>query len=158
MSKKMEWKEDAEVSGIALDLVEKYDEMFEGLDLSKLRFIRIMERKAVNIVDVLGVGFPFNIDNNYVYYIMTNNLKWNLLTEEQKNLAVMDALYTIAPGGTDVTSINYGQKRKKDINDYSIILGAAGGRYDWKEVGVSGLPNILEKEDKKEEKGESEND
>ena len=153
MSKKMEWKEDAEVSGIALDLVEKYEDMFDGLDLNKLRFIRIMGKKGLNTIDVLGVGFPFNIDNNYVYYIMTNNFKWKVLSDEQKNLSVMDALYTIAPGGTDETSINYGLKRKKDINDFSIILSAAGGRYDWKMIGASGLPNVLKEiDDKGDEK------
>ena len=147
MSKKIEWKEDAEVLGIGLDILEKFEDMFIGLDIKKIRFIRILDKKSEKIVDVKGVGFPFNIDNNYVYYFMTNNLKWKLLNDQQKKLAVMNGLYSIADGGTDSTSSNYGMKRKKDIEDFSIILSAAGGRYDWQTPGVTDLPDILENEE-----------
>lgn len=156
MSKKIEWKEDAEVVGIAMEVMSKFEEMFSGLDIKKIRFIRILDKKADKINEVKAVGFPFNIDNSYVYYFMTNNLKWKLLNDQQKNLAVMNGLYTIAEGGTDESSVNYGTKRKKDIEDYSIVLAAAGGRYDWQTPGASDLPNILGEE--KEQKGDSEND
>lgn len=143
MSKKMEWREDSEVMGIALQVVEHYSEIFDGLDLGKLRFLRILDKKSPKEIEVKSVGFPFIIDNPYVYYLMVNNMRWKMLSTEQRQLAVFRALYTISPGGTDESSTGYGRKRKRDIEDYSVVLGAAGGRYDWNLVGASELPSIL---------------
>ena len=139
----MEWREDSEVMGIALQVVEHYSEIFDGLDLGKLRFMRILDKKSPKEIEVKSVGFPFWIDNPYVYYLLVNNMRWKVLSNEQRQLAVFKALYTIAPGGTDETSTGYGRKRKRDIEDYSVVLGAAGGRYDWNTIGASEIPSIL---------------
>ena len=148
---KLEWREDSEVMGIAVQLVEKYPDMLGEIDLGKVRFVRILEKKAKKILAVKSCGFPFNIDNNYVYYIMINNNKWQMLNEKQKNLAVMGGLYTITPGGTDSGSVNYGKKRQKDVEDYSMVLCAAGGRYDWGQIGTDDIPNVLGDEEVKAE-------
>ena len=36
--------------GIAMSVIEKYDEMFSSLDIKKLRFIRILDKKSEKIV------------------------------------------------------------------------------------------------------------
>lgn len=146
MSKKIEWKQDLESSSIALRVMQRYDQIFSGIDLSKIRFIRILGKKSQKIVQLKSVGFPFNIDNKYVYYMMINNQKWKLLSEQQKNLAIMNGMYSIADGGTDQSSNGYGMKRKKDVQDFSVILSAAGGRYDWTMPGSQDIPNILSQE------------
>lgn len=143
MAKKQEWVGDTEVVEIALKIKEKYDEMFEHVDLSMIRFIRLMDKNSEKIVDVQATSFPYSIDNPYVFYFVTNNMKWKQMSEEQRNLAVFQAMFTLAPGSFDSESENYGKKRKKDVEDYGVVLGAAGGNFWWKQAGTIGIPNIL---------------
>lgn len=143
MSCKKEWQEDSEALSIAMDIVDKYEEMFEGIDLTKVRFIRILAQKSAKACKVISVGFPVNIDTPYLYYLEIDDNHWQQMTEEQRNLTVFSGLYEIAPGGMDAESVNYGKKRKRDIEDYREVVNAAGGRYDWKDIGASSIHNIL---------------
>ncbi len=126
-----------------MDIVDKYDEVFEGIDLTKVRFLRILAQKASKPCKVISVGFPVNIDTPYLYYIEVDDNRWKQMTAPQRNLAVFSALYEIAPGGMDSESVNYGKKRKRDVEDYSEVIAAAGGRYDWNVVGAEGIHDIL---------------
>ena len=148
MSVKREWQEDSEAMSIAMDIIDKYSETFEGIDLTKIRFIRIMDRNNGKPCKVTSVGFPYNIDNPYLYYIEIDDGKWKQMDESQRNLLVFRGLYEIAPGGMDSESVNYGRKRKKDIDDYRYVIEVAGGRYDWNDTGATGLHDILTDEDK----------
>lgn len=144
MSVKHEWSEDSEAMSIAMEVVAKFIEVFDGIDLGKIRFLRIMDRKNGKACKVTSVGFPLNIDVNYLYYIEIDDVKWKAMTDAQRNLTVFSALYEIAPGGMDPESVNYGKKRKREVEDFDTVLAAAGGRYDWNRVGVQAIPNILE--------------
>ena len=150
MSKKKEWVEDSESQSIAMDILDKYSETFEGIDLAKIRFVRIMGNKKGKDVKVHSVGFPMNIDCPYLYYIEIDDNKWKLMDDAKRNLTVFSGLYEIAPGGLDPESMNYGKKRPMDIKDYSAVICAAGGRYDWKEEGSRGIHDILLNDDKEE--------
>lgn len=157
MSKKKEWVEDSESQSIAMDILDKYSETFEGIDLAKIRFVRIMGNKKGKDVKVHSVGFPMNIDCPYLYYIEIDDNKWKLMDDAKRNLTVFSGLYEIAPGGMDPESMNYGKKRPLDVKDYSAVICAAGGRYDWKEEGSRGIHDILLNDDK-EENSTEEND
>lgn len=151
MGKKNEWQEDSEAMSIAMDIVDKYEETFEGIDLTKIRFLRILGKKNGKDVKVTSVAFPFNIDIPYLYYMEFDDEKWKVMDDAQRNLTVFSGLYEVAPGGMDSESSNYGKKRPVDIKDYAAVIAAAGGRYDWKEVGTTGIHDILlSKEDEKE--------
>lgn len=141
-----EWVNDTEVVEIALRIKERFDEMFEHVDVSMIRFIRVMDKASSKIIEAKPVGFPHSIDNPYVFYFITFNKNWLNLTEEQRNLAVFQALYSTAPGSFDSDSENYRKRRKCDVKDYGVVLGAAGGNFFWQEAGVFGLPNILSEE------------
>lgn len=144
--KKTECFTDEEVKKLAEEIVEKYQELFSGIDLSKIHFIRIKNKKNRNIIELKNISFPYNLDINYAFYFLTYNKKWMMLNEEQKKIAVMNGLYGIQTGGTDINSSTYGCKRRKDIQEYSMVLNAVGGRYDWKQFGAINLPDILSDE------------
>jgi hypothetical protein len=151
MSKKKEWVEDSESLSIAMDILDKYSETFDGIDLSKIRFVRILGNKKGKDVKVHSVGFPMNIDCPYLYYIEIDDNKWKMMDDAKRNLTVFSGLYEISPGGMDPESINYGKKRPMDIKDYSAVICAAGGRYDWKEEGSKGIHDILLEDNSKDE-------
>ena len=143
MSCKCEWMEDSEAMSIAMDVISKYNETFEGIDLTKIKFVRVLGRKNGRSCKVTSVGFPFNIDLPYMYYMEIDDEKWKAMTEEQRNILVFRGLFEIAPGGMDPESVNYGKKRKKDVEDFTEVINVAGGRYDWNVTGVTGLHDIL---------------
>lgn len=143
MPKNTDWREDAEALGIALKLTEKFDTIFEGLDLTKIRFVRNIGSIARKTGEIKVCGFPFDIDSPYTYYITIANNAWKKLSESQQTLTIMHLLYAIAPQGTDETSNNYAKLRQHDIQDFNAILAAAGGRYDWMTPGVTDIPNPL---------------
>lgn len=150
MSVKREWQEDSEALSIAMDVVDKYDDIFEGIDLTKIRFLRIMGKKNGKACKVTSVGFPFNIDVTYLYYMEIDDEKWHEMNNAQHNILVFRGLFEISPGGMDPESSNYGKKRKKDIEDFSEVVSVAGGRYDWNVTGAMGIHDILITEKDKE--------
>lgn len=148
MNVKKEWQEDSEAMSIAMDVVEKYGETFEEIDLTKIRFLRVMGRKNGKACKVTSAGWPFNIDVPYLYYMEIDDEKWKSMTDVQRNILVFRGLYEIAPGGMDPESVNYGKKRKRDIEDFTEVINVAGGRYDWQETGATGIHDILSEQDK----------
>ena len=148
MNVKKEWQEDSEAMSIAMDVVEKYGETFEEIDLTKIRFLRVMGRKNGKACKVTSAGWPFNIDVPYLYYMEIDDEKWKSMTDVQRNILVFRCLYEIAPGGMDSESVNYGKKRKRDIEDFTEVINVAGGRYDWQETGATGIHDILSEQDR----------
>lgn len=144
MAVKAEWQEDSEALGIAMEVMDKFSETFEGIDLGRIRFVRVLGKKSGKAVKLIPVGFPFNIDVKYLYYLLINESKWLEMNDAQRNLTVFSGLFEIAPGGMDPESQNYGKKRKRDVEDFETVLAAAGGRYDWKKTGATGIHDILD--------------
>lgn len=144
MAKNTDWHEDSESFGIALKLTDKFKEMFDGLDLTKVKFIRNMDGGDRKVGEIKTCGFPYDTDSPYAYYIIINNGYWKSLSDAQQSLAIMHFIYAICPGGTDETSNNYAKLRRHDVKDYNVILAAAGGRYDWAELGAIDIQNPLD--------------
>lgn len=151
MSKKNEWQEDSEAMSIAMDIIDKFNDTFESIDLAKIRFIRVLGKKNGKDVKVTSVGFPMNIDVPYLYYMEIDDEKWKVMDDAKRNLTVFSGLYEIAPGGMDAESSNYGKKRPLDVKDYAEVIAVAGGRYDWKSVDSIGIHDILLTEDDKKD-------
>lgn len=127
MAKNADWREDAEALNIALKLTDKHKEIFEDLDLQKVRFVRNLASQAQKVGEVKACGFPYDIDSPFAYYVIIANNKWKELSESQQVLAIMHLLYAIAPQGTDETSNNYAKLRRHDVQDFNVVLAAAGG-------------------------------
>lgn len=154
MAVKHEWIEDSEALGISMEVINKYDEMFASIDLAKIRFLRVLGKKNGKPIKVLAVGFPYNIDINNLYYIIVDDVKWQQMNDAQRNLLIFSGLFEIAPGGMDPESVNYGKKRKRDVEDFDEVIAAAGGRYDWQRTGATGIHDILEVQETTTEKTE----
>lgn len=153
MAKNADWREDAEALGIAMKLVVKFETIFEDLDLTKIKFVRNLASQSQKVGEVKACGFPYDIDSPYAYYLIISNNKWKELTEAQQTLSIMHLLYAIAPQGTDESSNNYAKLRRHDVQDFNVILAAAGGRYDWMTPGVTDIKNpLLDDEDALNEK------
>ena len=153
MAKNADWREDAEALGIAMKLVDKFETIFEDLDLTKIKFVRNLASQSQKVGEVKACGFPYDIDSPYAYYLIIANNKWKELTEAQQTLSIMHLLYAIAPQGTDESSNNYAKLRRHDVQDFNVILAAAGGRYDWMTPGVTDIKNpLLDDEDALDEK------
>lgn len=143
MAKNTDWREDSEAFGIAVKLQERYPDLFGELDLGKVKFIRNLSGTYTKAGELKACTFPYDISSPYAYYLIIENSYWKELSEAQRNLAVMHLLYGIAPGGTDETSNNYAKCRRHDVKDFNVVLAAAGGRYDWQEVGKTGINDPL---------------
>lgn len=143
MAKNVDWSEDSEAVAIAIKLVDRYPELFDGLDLSKVKFVRNLAGGGNKVGEIKACVFPFDIDSPYAYYVVISNEKWKELSDAQRNLAIMHLIYSIAPGGTDESSSGYAKCRKHDVKDYNVVLDASGGRYDWTEPGAVGINDPL---------------
>lgn len=143
MAKNTDWREDPEALNIAMKITDKFKEIFEHIDLSKIRFIRNLEGNPRRAGEIKSCGFPYDIDSPYAYYAIISNNKWKELTEAQHTLVIMHLLYAISPQGTDETSSNYATLRRHDVQDFNAILAAAGGRYDWATPGVTDIKDPL---------------
>lgn len=143
MSKDTDWREDSEAMNIAIKITDKFPNVFEGLDLAKIRFIRKLSGTSKRVGELKACAFPYDIDCPYAYYIIVENSKWKEMSESQQVLSIMHLLYGIAPGGTDESSSNYAKCRRHDVKDFNVVLAAAGGRYDWSTTGISDLINPL---------------
>ena len=152
MAKKTDWNEDSEALGIAQRLInhEKIGILFENPDLNKIKFVRDLTSTGHKIGELKACGFPYNIDSPYTYYLVINNSIWKTLSEAKKVLTVAKLIYAVAPGGTDESSKNYAKCRKYDVKDFVVILGLAGGNFEWMEPDVDVLNPLDDSRENKE--------
>ena len=52
MAKNADWREDAEALGIAMKLVDKFETIFEDLDLTKIKFVRNLASQSQKVGEV----------------------------------------------------------------------------------------------------------
>lgn len=142
MAKFNDFSADVEVRDIAEKLQKKYP-MFEKHDLDKVYFARIRAKDCKEVCKTAAFGFPADSVVPYIYYVLTFENKWNLLSNEQKIAAVFQQLFSMEEDGFDVNSNKYGRVKRRDVAEYSEVLCAVGMRYDWAEIGVK-IPNLLE--------------
>ena len=60
MAKNTDWHEDSEAFGIALKLTDKFKAIFDGLDLTKVKFIRNMDGNSRKVGEIKICGFPYS--------------------------------------------------------------------------------------------------
>ena len=143
MPKFQDYSTDLEAQSIATAIQEKFGEMFEGHDLSRVAFYRVRKDSKVP-TKVVKTGFPFDaVGGTYVYYVLVFENMWERYSDEQRKMAILEALLHIPHDGFDEESNNYAKLRKRDVSEYSETLAAAGGVYNWKEEGVR-VGDILE--------------
>lgn len=86
-----------EFYNLAGGLIEKYPEVFYGVDINKIRCVKITNKerdasKKQKLFEVLAVKMPVLIDSPYGWYITVWHNHWDSFTESQKLLLIADAL------------------------------------------------------------------
>jgi hypothetical protein len=83
---------------LATSLVEKYPEVFYGVDINKIRCVKVTnkDRKPEKkLFEVLAVKMPILMDAPYGWYLTVWHNFWDGFTENQKLLLIADALHHI---------------------------------------------------------------
>jgi hypothetical protein len=88
-----------EFSQLATGLVEKYPEVFYGIEVNKIRCVKVTNKdrddKKQRLYEVQAVKMPVLMDAPYGWYITVWHNFWDSFTEKQKLLLVADALHHI---------------------------------------------------------------
>jgi hypothetical protein len=116
-----------EFSSFASSLQSRYPEIFDGVDVSKLRCVSITnkERKDTKkLWDVRPVQMPIKMDCPYNYYIVLYAKDWAELDEKHRLLLVADILQAIPTDGSDE-----GKILQPDLKDFAIMLRTFGVDY-----------------------------
>jgi len=152
MSKEQDYSTDMEAQNIATELQERFP-MFENHDLSRVVFYRMKEKKSRVPTKITTTKFPFDaIGGTYIYFVEVYAKVWDFMSDEQRKIAIFEVLVAMHPDGFDEESNNYAKLRKRDVDEYSEVLCAAQGVYNWKEQGMK-VTDIYElARDKEEEK------
>lgn len=88
-----------EFAQLASALVEKYPQVFYGIDINKINCVKITNKdrseKKQKLFEVLAVKMPVLMDAPYGWYVTIWHNFWDGFTENQKLLLVADALHHI---------------------------------------------------------------
>jgi len=118
---------------IALKLIETYPQLFGHVNAEKIGWIRNLKKASKIPIKVYKVSYPNSIWNDNVYIIEVFNDCWACLENNQKNLAVAQAMFSIHAEGFSENSQNYQKLVKPNISTYLEVFSLAGG-----------VPNFLE--------------
>jgi hypothetical protein len=131
MAKFTAWELDTEAKMIAEKLIEKYPQLFRHIDVEKICFVRILNKKSTIPTKVEGVKFPASIYCNNVYFVNVYNDCWATLETAHRNLAIAQALYSIHVNGFEESSNKYGKLVKPDVVTFLEISCMAGNIPNW---------------------------
>jgi len=149
MEKFKDWTTDIEAQDIATKLQAKYGVIFGEYEFSKICFLRMMTKKSKEAAKIISTGFPFDVKDNFVYYVLIFDKCWQILSDEQRYLTIFDMLLSMSSEGFDPESNNYAKISQKDVKEFSELLAATNMLYNWSEPGVK-VPNILVEEKKED--------
>lgn len=83
---------------LATSLVEKYPDVFYGIDINKIRCVKVTNKdrqEGKKMFEVLAVKMPVLMDAPYGWYLTFWHNCWDSFTENQKLLLIADALHHI---------------------------------------------------------------
>ena len=88
----------SEFAPLATALVEKYPEVFYGIEVSRMRCVKIKNKdrkENKKVYEVLPVKNPVLMDSPYGWYVTVWHNYWDAFTENQKLLLIADVLQEI---------------------------------------------------------------
>jgi hypothetical protein len=118
-----------EFPNMANALVEKYPQVFYGIEVEKLRCVKITnkDRKPEKkMYEVQAVKMPVAMDAPYGWYITVWHNFWDAFTENQKLLLIADALHGIPSNSVQ----DEGKVVPCDVKEHSTMVRTFGG-IDW---------------------------
>jgi len=130
-----------EFDTIAAKVVEKYPEVFYGVNLDEIRCVSVVNKdrpeKQDKLWEVMPVKMPIKMDCKYGWYISIYSSDWHKLVEKHKKLLVASALCSIP---TDDNA--EGKTKPPDYKDYAVMLRTFGVDY----LDKDDVPDILDED------------
>ena len=120
---------------IATQLVQRYPEKFDGINVNTMRFVQITNKDPKEkkpVWEIRTVEYPIRLDSAFDYYITLYKNDWESRTDIHKGWIVADILHSISRDGD-------GKVVPMDLKDHGDILRTAG--IDW--LQKDELPNLL---------------
>lgn len=88
-----------EFAKLARGLIEKYPTVFYGVDIEKIRCVKVTNKdrgeKKQKLFEILAVKMPVLMDAPYGWYLTVWHNYWDGFTENQKLLLIADALHHV---------------------------------------------------------------
>jgi hypothetical protein len=117
---KSEYEVVNEFSNFAHQIVDKYPEVFYGINVDKIRCVKIVNKnrsdKAKSLWKLQGVKMPMLLDCPYSYYVTIYSMDWDIFTEKQKYLLVAQILFGVSNNKDDE-----GKVISFDSHDYAVM-------------------------------------
>lgn len=133
MAKFVDFESGREVQDIMEKFVEKFPQIFEGFDASRIGFVMTKKKKSKIPVKLSKVGYPMDVFTNKTYVVEAFQSVWKDIDQKKRNLAVFHAMCAIPDGAFDEQSKNYGKKLQPEIKMYMREYAASGGVPNWME-------------------------
>lgn len=131
-----------EFNGMAIQLVEKYAEKFNDIEIGKICCVNLTNKTRKDdesVVDRIwklkAVKMPEAIHNPYRWYVVLHSSDWDEMSEKHKVALVADVLHGI-PSGED----NEGKINPCDTKGYLAIFQTLGIKY----LDDPNIPHLLE--------------
>ena len=128
-----------EFADIAQKLIDKYPEIFGGIDISTIKCVVITnkdcaEKKKSKPYEVKGVPQPIRMDCPFSYYVILYQSDWVERDEAHKAILVSAILQAIPVSTEDEGKVN-----TYDLKDYDRMLRNFGVDY----MDSDSIPNLL---------------
>ena len=121
-----------EFKGMAVQLVEKYSEKFDQIEVDKVCCVNLTNKtrkESEGTVDrcwkLKAVKMPEAIHNPYGWYVVLHTADWDEKSEKHKLALVADVLHGI-PNGID----NEGKVNPCDTKGYLAVFNTLGIQYE----------------------------
>ena len=149
MAKFVDFYSDKEIQDIMEAIVERFPQMFEGFDASKIGFVttRKKTKKSGPALKLHKVGYPQNVWVSKAYIVEAFETVWKAQDQKKKNLAVFRTMCAIPVGGMDEQSKAYGKILQPDIKMFMREYAACGGVPNWEENPAAKDPMDQKQED-----------
>ena len=139
---KPEYEIEEEFTQLAHQIVDKYPEAFNSLDVDKIRCAKIVNKqrpdKSTHLWKLQAVGMPIRLDCPFAWYVTLHSSDWDSLGETHKLLLVSQVLFAI-PTGDD----SEGKVNSFDSKDFS-IMQRTFSTIDY--LQDPSMPNIIEED------------
>ena len=126
-----------EFATLAHGLQERHPEIFDGIDIDKIRCVSITNKergkKRRKLWGILPVKNPIRMDCPYTYYVIVYNKDWVELNEKMRLMMVADVLQSV-PAEDD------GKVLQPDMKEFSVMLRTFGVDFMENE---SRIPHLL---------------
>ena len=130
MAKSGDWTDMQEVKSIMERFLDRFPEMFEGVNVDEINFILTKKKKSKEPIAVHAVGYPEYLFMK-PFVVEAFDLWWRDMDPKKRNLAVWRALCAFPVGAFDEQSKHYGKKLQPEIKMFLKEYAACGGVPNW---------------------------